>query len=131
MVRGAFWWAFNRFPLLKQRIGGSVMVTAVGMFGKGGGWGISPVSDYTLQVVIGGIGEKLALVDGRVEAREMLCLTVSADHDIVDGGPMARFVARLGELIESSYGLAAEGIAQGLAPFTMEHSHRQVPAGTE
>ena len=106
LLRMAFWRAFGRYPLLKQRVGGTVMVTAVGMFGKGTAWGISPVSDYTLQVVVGGIGRKPGVADdGRIEVREYLCLTVSADHEVVDGAPLARFVQRLIDLIGAGYGL--------------------------
>jgi pyruvate/2-oxoglutarate dehydrogenase complex dihydrolipoamide acyltransferase (E2) component len=36
----------------------------------------------------------------------MLNLTVTFDHDIVDGAPAARFVHRLVELVESGYGLS-------------------------
>ncbi len=32
-------------------------------------------------------------------------MTLSFDHDIVDGAPAARFARRLKELIESGYGL--------------------------
>jgi pyruvate/2-oxoglutarate dehydrogenase complex dihydrolipoamide acyltransferase (E2) component len=109
-LRRLFWWAFSRYPRLKQRIGGTVQVTAVGMFGTGTVWGISPVSDYTLMVVLGSIAEKPGVVDGRIEVRQYLCLTVSADHNVVDGAPFARFIQRLKELIESGYGLAAAGV---------------------
>jgi pyruvate/2-oxoglutarate dehydrogenase complex dihydrolipoamide acyltransferase (E2) component len=50
------------------------------------------------------------MVDGRVEQREILNLTVTFDHDIVDGGPATRFTRRLVELIESGYGLIEEDI---------------------
>jgi pyruvate/2-oxoglutarate dehydrogenase complex dihydrolipoamide acyltransferase (E2) component len=33
--------------------------------------------------------------------RETLCLTVSFNHDIIDGAPAARFVKRLSELVKS------------------------------
>jgi pyruvate/2-oxoglutarate dehydrogenase complex dihydrolipoamide acyltransferase (E2) component len=49
-------------------------------------------------------------VEERIEPREILNLTVSFDHDIVDGGPATRFVRRLVELIESGYGLDEEDI---------------------
>ena len=55
--------------------------------------------------MVGGIAWKPAVVEGRIEPREILNLTVSFDHDIVDGGPATRFVKRLVELIESGYGL--------------------------
>jgi pyruvate/2-oxoglutarate dehydrogenase complex dihydrolipoamide acyltransferase (E2) component len=54
---------------------------------------------------VGGIARKPAVIEERVEPRDMLDLTVAFDHDVVDGGPAARFVKRLVELIESGYGL--------------------------
>jgi pyruvate/2-oxoglutarate dehydrogenase complex dihydrolipoamide acyltransferase (E2) component len=33
-------------------------------------------------------------------------MTISVDHDIIDGAPLARFTQRLKELIESGYGLS-------------------------
>jgi pyruvate/2-oxoglutarate dehydrogenase complex dihydrolipoamide acyltransferase (E2) component len=49
------------------------------------------------------------VVEGRIEPREILNLTVSFDHDIVDGGPATRFVRRLVELIECGHGLDETG----------------------
>ena len=79
-------------------------VTAIGMFGKGGGWAI-PFGVHTLDVALGGINEKPGAVDGRIEIREYLCLTLMFDHDIIDGAPAARFTQRFKELIENGYGL--------------------------
>jgi hypothetical protein len=56
-------------------------------------------------LTVGGIGEKQVVVDGHAVVREYLSLTISVDHDIVDGAPAARFTRRLKELIESGYGL--------------------------
>jgi pyruvate/2-oxoglutarate dehydrogenase complex dihydrolipoamide acyltransferase (E2) component len=44
----------------------------------------------------------------QVENREYLCLTVSFDHDIVDGAPAARFIQRFKDLVESGSGLFEE-----------------------
>jgi len=104
-IRRLFWWAFGKYPHLKKRIGGTVTVTAIGMFGKGAGWGI-PITDYTLGITLSGIAEKPGVVDGRIEIREYLSMTISVDHDIIDGAPLARFTQRLKELIESGYGLS-------------------------
>ena len=49
-------------------------------------------------------------VDGHIAIREYLCLTVSLDHDPIDGAPAARFVTRLKELIESGFGLLDQEI---------------------
>jgi pyruvate/2-oxoglutarate dehydrogenase complex dihydrolipoamide acyltransferase (E2) component len=81
-----------------------VGVTSVGMFGKGAGWGI-PITEHTLDLTLGGIAEKPSVVDGQIAIREYLCITVSLDHDLIDGAPAARFAMRLKELIESGYGL--------------------------
>jgi pyruvate/2-oxoglutarate dehydrogenase complex dihydrolipoamide acyltransferase (E2) component len=68
------------------------------MFGAGGGWGIA-FQLHTLSIVIGGITRRPVLFQGRLVEREFLQLTVSVDHDVVDGAPAARFVARLRELL--------------------------------
>ena len=79
-------------------------LTAVGMFGRGAGWGIAPMS-HTTTLVVGGLTRRPGLVDGRVEAREYLCLTLTLDHDLIDGAPAARFARRLSRLIESGAGI--------------------------
>jgi pyruvate/2-oxoglutarate dehydrogenase complex dihydrolipoamide acyltransferase (E2) component len=95
----------RRNPLLGVSVGGTVDITSVGMFGGGhSGWGISPTF-HPVGLVVGGICWKPAVVEGRIEPREILNLTVTFDHDIVDGAPATRFVRRLVELIESGYGL--------------------------
>ena len=63
------------------------------------------MSNFTLTVTLGGIAEKPGVVDGRIQIREYLYMTLSFDHDIIDGAPAARFTQRLKELIESDYGL--------------------------
>jgi pyruvate/2-oxoglutarate dehydrogenase complex dihydrolipoamide acyltransferase (E2) component len=89
-----------------------VTVTAVGMHGRGPGWGI-PLSVWTVAVTVGGIGRRPILTDGALEAREFLCLTTSFDHDIVDGAPAVRFMSRFAALLRSGDllrpGLSAEG----------------------
>lgn len=56
-------------------------------------------------VTVGGIGVRPVLVDEAVVNREHLSLTISVDHDIIDGAPAARFVERLRQLIEEAHGL--------------------------
>ena len=98
--------AMRRDPAGKWvAMAGSVGVTAVGMFGEGGGWGLVAPTGHTLCLIVGGIARKPAVVGERVEAHEFLCLTVGFDHKVVDGAPAARFARRLVELIESGYGL--------------------------
>ena len=80
-------------------------ITSVGMFGGGhSGWGLTP-TPQSLGLVVGGITWKPAVVNGGIESREILNLTIMFDHDVVDGAPATRFTRCLVELIESGYGL--------------------------
>ncbi|KUL24592.1 2-oxo acid dehydrogenase subunit E2 [Streptomyces regalis] len=85
-----------------RQLSGTVAVTAVGMFGAGGGFGIAPPALMPLQVVVGGVTGKPRVVDGRTVVREVLDLTVTFDHNVIDGAPAARFVADLRRLIEEA-----------------------------
>ena len=97
--------AVHRDPTIAMSMGGTVSITAVGMFGEGhSGWGIFPATE-SLGLVVGSIARKPAVVEDRIEPREILNLTVVFDHNIIDGAPAARFTHRLVELIESGYGL--------------------------
>jgi pyruvate/2-oxoglutarate dehydrogenase complex dihydrolipoamide acyltransferase (E2) component len=95
----------GRDPRQMKKYVGTVALSSVGMFGKGAGWGIPPGDPPSLWVTVGGIGEKPGVVDGQIALRDFLSLTISFDHDIIDGAPAARFTQRLKELIESGYGL--------------------------
>jgi pyruvate/2-oxoglutarate dehydrogenase complex dihydrolipoamide acyltransferase (E2) component len=99
-VRLFFFWAVKKNPHWFKSLEGTVVVTSVGMFGKGGGWGIGFLPTHTLGLTVGGIVQKPGVHDGQVEVREYLNLTISFDHDIVDGAPAARFTRKLIELIE-------------------------------
>jgi pyruvate/2-oxoglutarate dehydrogenase complex dihydrolipoamide acyltransferase (E2) component len=85
---------------------GTAMVTSVGMFGQGPAWGI-PLTLYPVCLSIGGIARSPGVVrdpanrrEERIEVREYLSLTLSMDHDIIDGAPAARFATHVKELIE-------------------------------
>ena len=99
-----FWWIKGRSPWVQKKYGGTVGVSAVGMFGSGSGWGI-PINDHALDLTLGGVASKPGVVDGHIAIREYLSLTLSFNHDLIDGAPAARFTARLKDLIESGYGL--------------------------
>ena len=106
-----FWWMLGRYPQVQKKYGGTVCLSAVGMFGKGAFWGI-PITEHTLDLTLGGIAEKPGVVDGQIAIREYLSVTLSFDHTIIDGAPAARFTQRLKELIESGYGLAESEVEE-------------------
>jgi hypothetical protein len=77
---------------------GVVGVTAVGMFGPSPMW-MLPLSAATVAVAVGSIVERPVAADSGVEFREHLCLTLSFNHDIINGAPAARFAKRFCELL--------------------------------
>jgi pyruvate/2-oxoglutarate dehydrogenase complex dihydrolipoamide acyltransferase (E2) component len=99
-LRRAVLRAMFRNPARLKQLNGTVSLSSIGMFGQGGGWGI-PVSNATLQITLGGIVKRPALIDGRLEERQYLCVTISVNHDLVDGAPAARFAQTLKEIVES------------------------------
>jgi pyruvate/2-oxoglutarate dehydrogenase complex dihydrolipoamide acyltransferase (E2) component len=123
LLFGPFLWVFSwigrRYPQVWKKSVGTVGITAVGMFGKGAGWGIPPAPP-TLMMTVGGIGEKPGVVDGHIAIRDYLSLTISFDHNIIDGAPAARFTERLKELIESGYGLDDSTVESEQTPLSRE-----------
>jgi len=103
-LRRGFYWVVMRFPQRFRDNSSPVMVTAVGMFGKGGGWAIT-MPNFTLNIAVGGISLKPGVYNGEIAIREYLDMTVSIDHDVVDGAPAARFVQSFRALLEAAYGL--------------------------
>src|SRR5262249_44409097 len=60
----------------RQRIG-TVAVTAVGMFAGGGGFGITPLSMMSLEVIVGGISQRPRVINRPGTARRLLDLTLA------------------------------------------------------
>lgn len=81
---------------------GTVQVSAVGMFADGGGFAIAPPTLATLLVVVGGVSRRPRAVGHRVEVRDVLDLTVTIDHNVVDGAPAARFAAEFRRLLQAT-----------------------------
>lgn len=77
---------------------GAAAVTAIGMFGTGASWAI-PLTAATVTITVGSIVRRPVLRDGELDDPEHLCLTLSFNHDIVDGAPAARFMTRFGEIL--------------------------------
>jgi len=108
LIKASLKMIMHRDPTIPVAMAGTVGITSVGMFGGNhGGWGLTPTGN-SLGLVVGGIAWKPAVVEGRIEPREMLNLTVLFDHNVIDGAPATRFTRRLVELIESGYGLIEE-----------------------
>jgi pyruvate/2-oxoglutarate dehydrogenase complex dihydrolipoamide acyltransferase (E2) component len=101
-VRMIYWRGFRTDPFKVKRVMGTAGITAVGMFGKSGGWPIS-VGTHTVDLAIGGIAKKPGVVGDAIAIREYLQFSIYFDHEIMDGAPAARFTSRLVELMENAF----------------------------
>ncbi|MFW9968972.1 MAG: 2-oxo acid dehydrogenase subunit E2 [Candidatus Odinarchaeota archaeon] len=91
-------------PIKVKQIMGTIIVSSVGMFGNLYGWPI-PTSNHPLAFSIGSIKKRPGIFGDKIVIREYLTVTVLFNHDVVDGAPATRFISRLGELLESEFGL--------------------------
>jgi pyruvate/2-oxoglutarate dehydrogenase complex dihydrolipoamide acyltransferase (E2) component len=82
----------STIPRVAAALGPAVGVSSLGMFAAG--WAI-PISPLTVMVTVGGVTHRPALVDGELVDRDVLPLTLSFDHTVVDGAPAARFATTL------------------------------------
>ena len=99
-------------PFLRRRFLGTVGVTSVGMYAKGGGTAI-PIATENISINIGGIEKKPgyhvnkngSLDLDKIEPRDYLWMTFNIDHTTVDGGPTTRFIAEFRDRVAKAYGL--------------------------
>ncbi len=89
-------------PFRAKKYTGTVYVTTVNAVGRGSGWALPTRSACNLAVALGSITRKPWGVEGRIELREILHLTVSFNHDVIDGVPARRFIDDLVRRIETA-----------------------------
>jgi pyruvate/2-oxoglutarate dehydrogenase complex dihydrolipoamide acyltransferase (E2) component len=104
LLRKLYWRKIRTDPFLRKRLLGTAAVTAVGMFGKGGGWAI-PIGLHSIVFALGGISAKPRSYANPAELGEFLNMTVMFDEEVSLGAPATRFLARLSELMQSGFGL--------------------------
>jgi pyruvate/2-oxoglutarate dehydrogenase complex dihydrolipoamide acyltransferase (E2) component len=78
------------------------------MMGKINGWFI-PISVHPLTFGIGSVIQKAIVVNNEVVIRDILNVTVLLDHDVIDGGPMVRFINDLAKSVENAEALSSTG----------------------
>lgn len=90
-----------RMPERHRRIMGTAGVSSVGMVGEGGGWAFGlPV--HPVNLLVGGITRQPTAAG---PDRQLLAMTLSFDHDVVDGAPATRFASAFRDRLESGAAL--------------------------
>lgn len=103
-IRKMIWAIIMRNPFITKKNMGTVMITSVGMIRKINGW-VIPFSVHPIAFGVGSIVKKPGVKDNKIEIREYIYITVSVDHDVVDGAPAVRALSHLTKLLETGYGL--------------------------
>ncbi len=98
-------WIVKHRPLMKKKHMGVIGVSAVGMKGRFPGWIVPLGGTTTMLFLIGGITKKPGVINDHIAVREYLHVTIAVDHDIIDGGPLARFIDRFTKLCEQGSNL--------------------------
>jgi len=82
--------------------GSTFTITNLGMYGVDA---FTPVINLPEAAIlgVGRIVDKPVVRDGQVVVRSMLTLSLAFDHRLTDGAPAARFLQRIGRLIEQPY----------------------------
>jgi pyruvate dehydrogenase E2 component (dihydrolipoamide acetyltransferase) len=79
---------------------GSAMVSSVGMLGLPQGFApLAWMYDVPLLVLAGELTRKAVVVDGRIEAREVLPITATIDHRYADGWHISRLLTAFREYL--------------------------------
>jgi len=86
--------------------GGTFTITNLGMFGVDA---FTPIINLpeTAILGVGRIRPEPAVVDGQVTVRQMVWLSLTFDHRLVDGAPAARFLQAIVRYLEEPYLLLA------------------------
>ncbi|SDQ16128.1 dihydrolipoamide acetyltransferase family protein [Virgibacillus salinus] len=84
--------------------GSTFSISNLGMYAVDG---FTPIINppETAILGVGRIVEKPVVVDGSVEVRPMMVLSLSFDHRAIDGAPAAAFLTELKDRLENPYGL--------------------------
>jgi hypothetical protein len=89
-------------PFSAKRYSGTVFVTTVNAVGNVKGWALPTRPNCNLSVALGSVAEKPWVVDGEIKIRQILNLTISMNHDVIDGVPARQFTQDLVKEIENN-----------------------------
>jgi hypothetical protein len=95
---------YSKNPFKIKKRFGTTYVTSVSGFTDVSGFAVPffEGQNRPLAFAIGNLVKKPGVVNSEIKIREYLSMTVSFNHDLVDGAPAARFINRLKQRIEGN-----------------------------
>ncbi|MCG8572017.1 MAG: 2-oxo acid dehydrogenase subunit E2 [Spirochaetes bacterium] len=103
-IRMIIWHFLLKNPFQRKKSMGTVMVTTTGFNGRFNGW-ILPKTMHNICIALGTIAKKPHVVKNEIMIRDILHLTITFDHDVIDGAPAARLVNQLVAALENGEAL--------------------------
>jgi len=97
-LRKALWFFIRRNPYWFKDLAGTVGVTSVGMHTSGAAIGM-PITPMTITLSVGTVEKKLVLQDGQPVEHDVVHMSLSIDHSVIDGAPLMRFAERFKRII--------------------------------
>jgi len=90
-----------------EMAGGTFTITNLGIYGIDA---FSPIINLPECAIlgVGRIAPRPAVWQGQIAVRQMVVLSLTFDHRLVDGAPAARFLQRVAQLVENPYPLLVE-----------------------
>lgn len=89
-----------------NRISGHVVISSSGMGGRVKGWFI-PGNGHPMCIGIGAVTPKAVVVNGTIEPREVLHMTVLVDNSVIGSSSVSRWMSQLLRSVESARELQA------------------------
>ena len=78
-------------PTQWKNIAGTAGFTSIGMYGEGN-LSLFPITPTTITLAVGSVAPRPVIKDGMIITHDYLNMVMCSDHDIIDGGPLTRFI---------------------------------------
>jgi len=100
LLKAPFYYFWKRIPSIRKSYFGTVYISSIlNLSINRRSWGI-PLPMHSFGIFIGGASQRLVKTSELLENRDMVQITISADHRVSNGGDIARFVRRLKYYLE-------------------------------
>lgn len=104
-IRRIGWHLIMTNPFKTKKNLGVLGVSSLSKFGKGMTGIVQVKTMHQTHCLVGSIHKKPIVINDKIEIRDLLSLSLSFNHDIVDGGPAVDFARRLMELLSQAFEL--------------------------
>lgn len=106
-IRMIAWHLIMTNPFRTKKNLGVVGISSLSKFGRGMTGIVKVKTMHQTHCLVGSIHRKPVVIDEKIVIRDLCSLSLSFNHDIVDGGPAVNFARRMMELMSQAFELDA------------------------